>query len=121
MKAHADWKVLEHSPIEELATNLWRVEGSLPGMPLRRVMTLVKREDGDLVVHNAIAVDDASLARIEAWGRPRWLIVPNGWHRLDAPAWKARFPDLRVLTPAGSRKKVEEVIHVDGGYEDFAP
>ena len=56
-------------------------------------------------IHNAIAVDDRTRAEIEAWGRPRWLLVPNGWHRLDAGAFAARYDDLEVLCPSGSRKK----------------
>jgi hypothetical protein len=47
-------------------------------------------------------------------------LVPNGGHRLDAPAYKRRYPDIKVLTPIGNRKKVEEKVAVDGGYEDMA-
>lgn len=117
--AHAEWKVHWHSPIQVVSESVWRVEGSLPKVPLRRVMTVVRMRDGNLVIHNGIAVDDETRAKIEAWGRPRWLIVPNGYHRLDAPAFKARYPELTVLCPPAARKKVEEVIAVDGTYEDF--
>jgi len=44
------WKVLPHKPIEKLAENLWRVEGDLEGMPLKRVMAIAKRADGSLEV-----------------------------------------------------------------------
>lgn len=119
MKAHTEWTVLPHDPIEKRSESVWRIEGSLPGMPLRRVMTAVRLSEGDLVIHNGIALDDAARAELERWGTPRWLIVPNGWHRLDAPAYKKRYPGMKVLCPAGSRKKVEEVIAVDGSYADF--
>ena len=118
-KAHDTWKVLPHRPIEEVAENLWRVEGSLEHMPLRRVMTIARREDGDLVVHNAMALDDESMARIDAWGRVGFVVVPNGYHRLDARVYKDRYPAARVLCPRGSRRKVEEVVAVEGAYEDF--
>lgn len=118
-KANDTWKVLPHRPIEVVADNLWRVEGSLDNMPLRRVMTIARRHDGQLVVHNAIALDAESMARIDAWGRVAWLIVPNGWHRLDARIFKDRYPQARVLCPAGSTKKVAEVVAVDGSYADF--
>jgi hypothetical protein len=45
-------------------------------------------------------------------------LIPSGYHRLDAPAYAKRYPDLRVFAPRGSRSKVEEVIGVDGSYED---
>jgi hypothetical protein len=118
-KAHTTWTVLEHSPIEHLSENLWRVQGSLPGMSLRRTMVIVRLNDGRLVIHNGIALNEEAMQAIERWGQPAFLIVPNGGHRLDAPAYKARYPELRVLAPRGSRERVAEVVKVDGAYEDF--
>jgi len=118
-KAHTDWRVLPHLPIEELTGNLWRVQGSLPGMGLKRVMTVAKRADGGLVIHNGIALDDESMARVDAWGAPAFLIVPNAYHRLDAPAFKSRYPGAKILCPRGATKKVGDVVPVDGAYDDF--
>src|SRR5690606_28531774 len=42
-----------------------------------------------------------------------------GFHRLDARVFKERYPKAAVLCPSGSREKVEEVVAVDGAYEDF--
>ncbi|MET0400781.1 MAG: hypothetical protein ABW123_00205 [Cystobacter sp.] len=108
-----------HGPLERLAENLWRVEGSLPNMSLKRVMTVARRMDGSLVIHNAIALGDKEQQELEALGPLAVLIVPNGMHRLDAPAYKKRYPSLRVYAPRGSREKVEEALAVDGTYEDF--
>jgi hypothetical protein len=117
-KANAEWTVLKHGPIERLSERLWRIEGTLPSMPLARVMTIARRADGGLVVHNAIAVDDATRAELEAWGPIAAIVVPNGYHRLDAPAFHARYPAARVVCPRGARAKVEQVVPVTGGYED---
>lgn len=113
------WKADRHDPIEELNENLWRIEAPLPGMELRRVMTVAKRSDGDLVVHSAICLDEASMDRILAWGRLRYLVVPNGFHRMAAPVFKARYPDLTVLCPEGARKRVARVVDVDMTYGDY--
>lgn len=113
-----DWRVLEHGAIGKLTDRLWRVEGMVPGMSLRRVMTVAKRASGGLLIHSAIALDAGEMAELEAWGEPELLLIPSGYHRLDAPAYKKRYPALRVFTPAGSRSKVEELIRVDGTYED---
>ncbi len=115
-KAHEQWQVLPHGAIEKLEENLWWVRGSLPGMALKRVMTLVRLDDGRIIIHSAIALDDASMAEIEAWGSPSVLLVPNGYHRLDAPAFCARYTNLKVYCPRGSRRKIEEVVGVDGDY-----
>ena len=118
-KVNRDWQVLRHGPIEKRDDNLWSVSGSLPGMSLKRVMTVVRLDNGRLVIHSAVALDDDAMAEIEAWGRPGFLLVPNAYHRLDAPAYAERYPDLKVLCPRGSRKKIEAVVRVDGDYDAF--
>jgi hypothetical protein len=120
-KHHTAWRVLPHGPIEKLSERLWRVEGSLDNMPLKRVMSVARRKDGGLVVHNAIAVDDAALAELAAWGPVRTIIVPNAFHRLDAVPFHERFPEAQVVCPAGTRDKVEQVVKVDATYEALAP
>ncbi len=119
MPDHAPWTVLPHGPIERLEPNLWRVEGSLPRMALRRVMTLIRLEDGRIVIHSAIALDERAMSEIEAWGRPAVLLVPNAYHRLDAPAWVARYPDIEIRCPPGGRAKIEAVVRVDADYRGF--
>ena len=113
------WRVLPHGPIEQLAENLWSVEGSLKGMSLKRVMTIARRKDGSLVIHGAIAMDDARMKELESLGEPAYLVVPSQHHRLDAPAYKARYPALRVFAPRGGRQAVAGVVAVDGAYQDF--
>jgi hypothetical protein len=107
--SYQTWTVLPHGPIERLEDNLWRVEGSLPGMPLKRVMTLARLASGDLVVHNPIALDVPAMSELDALGRVAFLVVPNGWHRLDLHAYAARYTSAVVLAPPGSHKKVATV------------
>jgi hypothetical protein len=121
LKTFDEWKVLSHGPIEKLTECLWRVEGALPGMSLRRVMTIAKREDGRLVINSAIALGESEMKEIEAFGTPSFLLVPNPQHRLDAPAYKKRYPGMQVLVPRGARAKIELVVYVDGTFEDFPP
>jgi hypothetical protein len=117
-KVSSDWNVLSHGGIERLTERLWRVQGAVPGMSLARVMCVVRRENGGLVIHSAIALRQQEMAEVEAWGTPEVLLVPSGYHRLDAPAFKRRYPSLRVFAPRGCRDKVEDVVRVDGAYED---
>lgn len=117
--AHAEWTVLDHGPLERLGDDVWRVEGALPGMTMKRVMTIARRSDGQLVVHNAIAMRDDAMREIEALGPVAFVLVPNGFHRLDAPSFAKRYPSARVLCPRGARAKVEQVVAVHGDYSDF--
>lgn len=118
-KVNTSWTVGGHRPIEKLSSRVWRVEGDLPKMPLKRVMTIVRLSDGRLVVHNAIALEDAAMREIEAWGPIAFVLVPNGYHRLDAPAFHARYPSARVLCPPGSRALVAEVVPDVGTYAEL--
>jgi hypothetical protein len=114
------WTVLPHSPLQRHEENLWTVEGSLEGGKLlSRRMALVKRPDGSLVIHNAMALRESEMKEIEAWGEPRVLIVPNGFHRMDAHAFKQRYPKLQVFCPASDDARVREVVEVDGHYDTF--
>lgn len=120
-KADTQWTVLPHDPLETLEDGLWRVEGSLPGMPLRRVMTVARRADGGLVVHNAMALDEAGMAALEALGPVAFLVVPGRFHRLDAPRFHHRYPQAKVVAPAGARASVEALLKVDLTYDEVPP
>jgi hypothetical protein len=114
-----NWPVLPHCPLEQLSPRVRRVEGDLEGMPLKRVMTIARTASGKLVVHNAMALDDAGMTALDAFGPVGWVVVPNGYHRIDAPRFARRYPDAKVLCPPGARAKVERVVRVDGTYADF--
>jgi hypothetical protein len=109
-----------HDDIEPLAPNLWTVRGSLP-FPLKRHMIVYRLGDGTLLIHSGIAMSDDGMAKLEALGRPSVMIVPHSGHRMDAPFYKARYPQIRVLAPAAARAKVEDVIKVDATCEEALP
>lgn len=119
-KANVTWTVLPHDPIEKLSDRVWRVQGAIGRGPIRRVMTVVQRADGGLIVHNAMALEASAMAELDAWGKVALVVVPNGLHRLDAPLFHARYPTAEVACPAGSRGRVEEVVPVTRTYDELA-
>lgn len=121
-KANETWTVLPHGPIETLETNLWRVEGSLASMPLKRVMVIAARASGDLVIYNPMALDDRNMYTLDKLGNGNItdVIVPNGWHRLDAKVFSSRYPKARILSAKGSLDKVREVVPSAIALEDWA-
>jgi hypothetical protein len=114
------WTVLPHREIEKLEPNLWVVEGTIrmPAGELGRRMCIARLGDGRLVFMNAIPLREQSMREVEAFGKPAFLLVGNGFHRLDIAAFKQRYPELRVLAGEGSRKRVEEMVRVDGSWND---
>lgn len=113
--------VYPHGRAESQAENLWLVRGSLPRGPLPRNMVIHRTPSGRLWLHSALAMDAAGMAALEALGEPGWLVVPNGFHRLDAARYKERYPGLRVLAPAAACAAVEKVVAVDGSCEEELP
>jgi hypothetical protein len=115
MKPHKSWEVLPHGDLEKLADNLYTVVGQLP-MPLGttpRRMTIARLAGDRLAIYSAIALDEARMRQLEDLGRPTFLIVPSGIHRIDAKPWKQRFPAIVVIGPGGAREPIGEVVHVD--------
>lgn len=112
------WTVLPHKPIEKLAPNLWRVSGTMNNGRVQRQMVMARMDDGRVVIHNAVALEDKEMAELEAWGEPAVIFVPNGFHRQDAFIWKQRYPKATVVTPAGSKKRVAKVVAVDAVTEE---
>lgn len=109
------WTVQPHETLEELDEGLLTVAGEIV-MPLGRFprrMTIVKLSGDRTAIFSAIALEEEEMAQIEALGQPEFMVVPSDHHRLDALIWKERYPDIKVLTPPGARKGVEEVVPVD--------
>ena len=99
-------EIYPYHPLKSLAENLWQVEGTLAnGLP--RNMTVYRLPDGRLLLYSVVAMHAADLDALEKLGRPAIMVMPHDRHQMDAPFYKRRYPDLRVLAPAsGHARKV---------------
>jgi hypothetical protein len=105
------WIVAPHEPVRTLEENLMDVRGEVPGgVPIGRRMTVARRRDGKLVIFNAVPLEEPAMKALEAFGEPAFLIVPNGYHRIDAHPFSARYPELRVLGPSGAHARILERV-----------
>jgi hypothetical protein len=114
-KFNKEWKVLPHGQVKTVDDRILTVEGDVP-MPLAkfpRRMTVVGLSRNRSAIFSAIALNEPSMRQIEELGKPSFLIVPNGHHRIDACPWKQRYPKLKVLCPPGAKKSVSEAVPVD--------
>lgn len=120
-RPYRDWTVLPHGEIASLDSNMLSVVGliKMPLMNLPRRMTVVRLNDSRLVIWSAIALGEPAMAKLEQFGQPAFLVVPNDHHRLDARTWKNRYPEMQVIAPAGARAKVEQIVPVDTVTPDF--
>jgi hypothetical protein len=86
-----------HGPLERLDDDLWILRGEVGLKPLGRRMTVVRDESGGLFLHNAIMLDDAGFAALDALGPVRSILVPNRYHDMDGGRMKERYPDARLF------------------------
>jgi hypothetical protein len=95
---------------------IWVLDRSLwfSGVKMRARTTVVRLEDGSLLLHTPAPPTDGLVEELRALGPVRWLVVPNCWHHLGAPAALARFPDAQVVGPASALVRNEALkVHVD--------
>jgi hypothetical protein len=109
-------KVYPYEPPRALAPNLWQVKGSLPMPGVPRNMTAYRLADGRLVLYSVIAMHEDGMGALEALGRPAIMVMPHERHQMDAPFYKRRYPQLRVLAPEPTKTRT---VPIDGGLEEL--
>ena len=108
--------VYPYHPLKSLAANLWQVEGALAnGLP--RNMTVYRLRDGRLLLYSVVAMHPADMEALEKLGRPAIMVMPHDRHQMDAPFYKRRYPDLRVLAPDPRHPRK---VPVDGDLGELA-
>lgn len=109
------WNVPAHGPLTPITDGLWTVDAELTSVPIGRRMTIA-RTAGGLAVHSAIACDDATMAAIDQLGPITTIVVPSGFHRMDAPAYKHRYPAARVVAMPASHARAGKAVALDGDF-----
>jgi hypothetical protein len=112
---HDDWNVRPHGPLVEADDGIFTVTGTvhMPVGELPRRMSIVRLANRRLLIFSAVCLDEPGMKKLEALGAPTFLVVPNDHHRLDAMAWKRRYPSIIVVAPAAAREKIEDKVPVD--------
>lgn len=84
------------------------------GVRLRARTTVVRLDDGSLLLHSPAPPTDALAEQLRALGPVRWLVVPNCFHHLGTPAAAVHFPEARVVGPASALSRNKALrLHVD--------
>ena len=100
---------------------IWAMERPVwfSGVRLRARTTVVRLDDGGLLLHSPAPPTDALTAELRALGPVRWLVIPNQIHHLGTPPAAAGFPDARVIGPASAAAK-NPALRIDVDIADGA-
>jgi hypothetical protein len=84
---------------------------------LRTRTTVVRLDDGSLLLHSPAPPSDALTEQLRALGPVRWLVVPNCFHHLGTPAAASHFPEAQVVGPASALSK-NKALRIDVDIHD---
>lgn len=114
-------RVFPHGALQAVADGLWQVSGTLP-FPLTRNMTVIRLADASLLLHSVVALDEPGMKALEALGRPAWLLAPHPMHLMDAPFYRERYPDSKIVAAADAAARLaERNVRVDATPDEALP
>ncbi len=110
-----------------VADKVWTLERPVwfSGIRQRARTIVVRLDDGNLLLHSPAPPTDDLVEQLGSLGPVRWLVVPNCFHHLGAPAAANRFPDAQVVGPESAIRRNKELkLHLgiqDAKFADLVP
>lgn len=95
------------------ADNIWTVEGgplTFLTVPFGTRMTLIRLQNGELLVISPVALDHVDTAAVENLGAVAHLASPNKLHHFYLSEWKEKYPQARVYASPGLEKKRSDIV-----------
>jgi hypothetical protein len=89
--------------MQQLAPNLWlrHYPLSMLGGHHGRVVTIIRLDSGQLIIHSTAPFSHLDVAEIRSLGTPGWLVDSMLVHDTYATEGRTAFPDLPYLVPEG--------------------
>ena len=97
--------------MERLADDLWveAAEQSFFGLHLGTRMTVVRLQDGSLLVHSPIALTADLKAEVDAIGPVHHIVAPSQGHHLYAGEWQRAYPGALLHAAVGLAKRRKDL------------
>lgn len=97
--------------VENIATDLWAAAApqSFFGLHLGTRMTVVRLQDGSLLVHSPIALTPSLKAEVDAIGPVRHIVAPSEAHHLYAGEWQDAYPGALLHAAVGLSKRRKDL------------
>ena len=108
--------------LRRLADGVWVAERPqrFYGLPVGARMTVIRLDDGRLLLHSPLPLDDALRAEIDALGNVAYAVAPNRLHHLYAGDVVRAYPEARLWVAPGLPEKRPDLVH-QAVLDDDAP
>ena len=93
--------------LNELAKDLWVAwtPQSFYGLRFGARMTVVRLDDGSLLLHSPIPIDEGMKSEIDSLGHVGHIVAPNLFHHVHAQSAVALYPSAQLYVAQGLDKK----------------
>lgn len=89
--------------MKKIHDNLWVVERPLRqfGVNLGMRMTIIRLDEGGLILHSPVACEDQLKAQLDCMGKVCAIVAPNCMHDLFLAEWISAYPEAIYYHPSG--------------------
>ena len=79
------------------------------GMDLFGRTTIIKLNNGDLIVHDPCKIDDPVKNEIDAIGEVKYIVAPGSYHHLFVTDFQKKYPNAETYLCPGLEKKRPDI------------
>ena len=96
---------------EYVSEKIWLLEYPVRfgGMDLFGRTTIIRLENGDLIVHDPCKIDDSTKGIIDEIGIVKYIIAPGSYHHLFVTDFQEKYPDAETFLCPGLERKRPDI------------
>ncbi len=96
---------------EYITDQIWLLEYPVRfgGMDLFGRTTIIRLQNGDLVVHDPCELDKPTKAKIDQIGAVKYIVAPGSYHHLFVADFQQQYPDAETFLCPGLERKRPDI------------
>jgi len=96
---------------EYVKNQIWILEYPVrfEGLDLFARTTIIKLDNGELIVHDPCKIDDAIKREIDSIGVVKFIIAPGSFHHLFVTDFQEKYPDAETYLCPGLERKRSDI------------
>ncbi|MBT8119195.1 MAG: DUF4336 domain-containing protein, partial [Gammaproteobacteria bacterium] len=96
---------------EYVSEKIWILEYPVRfgGMDLFGRTTIIRLENGDLIVHDPCKIDDSTKGKIDEIGTVKYIIAPGSYHHLFVTDFQEKYPKAETFLCPGLERKRPDI------------